>query len=105
MAGRLEWPGNASRVSLQPLTRRAQANVSIPPFADTDVPEMRRWSRTRVSIAIGLGNFACAASARLSPWIGYGGTLATVLMFLFLRSPPESEDKFIREARAHEPAA
>jgi hypothetical protein len=52
------------------------------------------------------GNFACAALAWASPWIGYGGALATVLVFLLLRSPPESEEKFIREARVQEiPAA
>jgi uncharacterized membrane protein len=73
-----------------------------------DHPEMRRWRRTRVTIAIAMviGNFACAALAWLSPWIGYGGALATVLLFLFVRSPPESEEMFVREARAQEaPAA
>jgi uncharacterized membrane protein len=67
-----------------------------------DVPEMRRWKRVRVAIAIAMviGNFACAALAWKSPWIGYGGALATVLVFLFLRSPPESEERFIREASA-----
>lgn len=73
-----------------------------------DHPEMRRWRRTRVSIAIAMviGNFACAVLAWLSPWIGYGGALATVLLFLFVRSPPESEEMFVREARAREvPAA
>jgi hypothetical protein len=53
-----------------------------------------------------IGNFACAALAWLSPWIGYGGALATVLLFLFVRSPPESEEMFVREARTREaPAA
>jgi len=72
-----------------------------------DVPEMRRWKQTRVAIAIALviGNFTCAALAWLSPWIGYAGALATVLVFLLLRSPPESEEKFVREGRAHEIAA
>jgi uncharacterized membrane protein len=69
-----------------------------------DHPEMRRWRRTRVTIAIAMviGNFACSVLAWLSPWIGYGGALATVLLFLFVRSPPESEEMFIREARAHD---
>jgi hypothetical protein len=49
-----------------------------------------------------VGNFACAALAWVSPWIGYGGALGTVLVFLLLRSPPESEEKFIRESRARE---
>ena len=72
-----------------------------------DVPEMRRWKQTRVAIAIALviGNFACAALAWVSPWIGYAGALATVLVFLLLRSPPESEEKFMREGRAQEIAA
>lgn len=69
-----------------------------------DVPEMRRWKRNRVAIAVAMvtGNFACAALAWVSPWIGYGGALATILVFLFLRSPPESEEKFIHEARTRE---
>jgi len=69
-----------------------------------DVPEMRRWKQVRVTIAVAMvaGNFACAALAWLSPWIGYGGALATVLVFLLLRSPPESEEKFIRASRAQE---
>jgi uncharacterized membrane protein len=73
-----------------------------------DVPEMRRWKQVRVAIAVAMvtGNFACAALAWVSPWIGYGGALATVLVFLLLRSPPESEEKFIRETRDQEmPAA
>jgi len=69
-----------------------------------DVPEMRRWKQVRVAIAVAMvaGNFACAALAWTSPWVGYGGALATVLVFLLLRSPPESEEKFIRETRAQE---
>lgn len=35
----------------------------------------------------------------MSPWIGYGGALATVLVFLLLRSPPEAEDEFIRDVK------
>jgi uncharacterized membrane protein len=69
-----------------------------------DVPEMRRWKQARVAIAVAMvaGNFSCAALAWVSPWIGYGGALATVLVFMLLRSPPESEERFIRELRAHE---
>lgn len=69
-----------------------------------DVPEMRRWKQVRFAIAVAMvaGNFACAVLAWLSPWIGYGGALATVLVFLLLRSPPESEEGFIREARSRE---
>jgi uncharacterized membrane protein len=65
-----------------------------------DVPEMREWRRTRVRIAVAMvvGNFACAVLAWLSPWWGYAGGLATVLLFLSLQSPPEAEAKFIREA-------
>jgi uncharacterized membrane protein len=67
-----------------------------------DVPEMRRWRQVRIAIAVSMiiGNFACAALAWVSPWIGYGGALATVLVFMLLRSPPESEEQYIREARA-----
>jgi uncharacterized membrane protein len=68
-----------------------------------DVPEMRRWKQVRVTIAVGMvvGNFACALLAWVSPWVGYGGALATVLVFLLLRSPPESEQMF-REAMARQ---
>jgi len=69
-----------------------------------DHAEMRRWRIVRLTVAIAMvvGNFACAALAWSSPWFGYAGALATVLVFLLLRSPPESEERFIREARAHE---
>ena len=72
-----------------------------------DVPEMRRWRRIRVTIALAMiaGNFLCAVLAWSSPWFGYAGGLATILLFLLLRSPPESEEKFIREVRSHEPPA
>jgi len=68
-----------------------------------DVPEMRRWKQVRVTLAVAMvaGNFACAALAWVSPWIGYGGALATVLLFLLVRSPPESEEQF-RQGSAHE---
>jgi hypothetical protein len=49
-----------------------------------------------------VGNFACSALAWFSPWIGYAGVVGTVLVFLLLRSPPESEAKFLREAQARE---
>ena len=69
-----------------------------------DVPEMRRWRVVRITIAVAMvvGNFVCAALAWYSPWFGYAGALGTVLIFVLLRSPPESEDKFVHEARAHE---
>ena len=69
-----------------------------------DVAEMRRWRKERIAIAFAMvaGNLLCAILAWFSPWFGYAGALATVLLFLFLRSPPESEEKFIREAKAHE---
>lgn len=69
---------------------------------------MPRWKQVRFAIALGMiaGNFLCAFLAWFSPWFGYAGAIATVLLFLLLRSPPESEDKYIREAKAHEvPAA
>ena len=68
-----------------------------------DVAEMRRWKQVRVAIAFAMvaGNFICAVLAWFSPWFGYAGALATVLLFLLLRSPPESEEWFIREARPH----
>ena len=67
-----------------------------------DLAEMRRWKQVRVSIAWAMiaGNFLCAVLAWTSPWFGYAGAVATALLFLLLRSPPESEEKFIREARA-----
>ena len=65
-----------------------------------DVPEMRRWRQVRLTIAVAMivGNFACAALAWTSAWIGYGGAIATVVVFLLLPSPPESEEKFVRAA-------
>lgn len=49
-----------------------------------DLPEMRRWKQGRVAIAAAMviGNFMCAALAWRSPWIGYGGAVATVIVFL-----------------------
>lgn len=72
-----------------------------------DLAEMRRWKARRLVIAVAIvaGNFLCAALAWSSPWFGYAGALATVLLFLLLRSPPESEEKFIREARANATSA
>jgi uncharacterized membrane protein len=69
-----------------------------------DLPEMRHWRQVRIAIASVMvaANFFCAVLAWFSPWFGYAGALATVLMFLFLRSPPESEEKFIRLARLRE---
>jgi uncharacterized membrane protein len=66
-----------------------------------DVPEMRQWKRTRVAIACAMvaGNFLCAALAWLSPWFGYAGGLATMLLFVLLRSPPEAEEMFTSDAR------
>lgn len=66
-----------------------------------DLPEMRHWKRVRVTIAVTMaaGNFLCAALAWFSPWFGYAGAIATVLMFLILRSPPESEEEFLRHGR------
>ena len=68
-----------------------------------DIPGMRRWKQVRIAIAVAMvaGNFACAVLAWFSPWIGYGGVVATVLVFLLLRSPPESEQKF-REVAVRE---
>ena len=65
-----------------------------------DVPEMRRWRQVRLAIAwaVVAGNFLCAVLAWLSPWVGYGGALTTILVFLLLRSPPESEDHYRRQA-------
>ncbi len=65
-----------------------------------DVAEMRRWRKARVAIALAMiaANFLAAAMAWISPWLGYAGPLATMLLLIFLRSPPESEEKFIREA-------
>jgi uncharacterized membrane protein len=66
-----------------------------------DVAEMRRWKQARLALALAMvaGNFLCAVLAWFSPWFGYAGAVATVLLFLLVRSPPESEEKFIREAR------
>jgi uncharacterized membrane protein len=61
-----------------------------------DVPEMRRWRRTRIVIAsfVVVINLACAVLAWASPWIGYLGALALVFIFVVLRSPPAAEDRF-----------
>ena len=66
-----------------------------------DVAEMRRWKQVRLALALAMvaGNFLCAVLAWFSPWFGYAGAVATVLLFLLVRSPPESEEKVIREAR------
>ena len=63
-----------------------------------DRPEMQRWRRRRQAIAFGIvaGNFLCAVLAWRSPWFGYAGALASVLLFLLLRSPPEAEEDFVR---------
>lgn len=68
-----------------------------------DIAEMRRWKQVRLAIAFAmiLANFSCAALSWFSPWFGYAGALATVLMFLLLRSPPESEDEFVRGRRSY----
>jgi uncharacterized membrane protein len=62
-----------------------------------DVPEMRNWKRFRFAVAIAMviGNFLCAVLAWLAPWIGYAGAVSTVMVFLILRSPPESEQRFV----------
>ena len=67
-----------------------------------DHPEMRRWRRTRIIITFAFiaGNFLCAWLAWLSPWFGYAGALATALLFVTLRSPPESEERFVGGALA-----
>ena len=67
-----------------------------------DDVEMRHWKRTRVAVALAMvaGNFLCAVLAWFSRWFGYAGAVATVLVFLLLRSPPEAEERFIRDARA-----
>jgi uncharacterized membrane protein len=63
-----------------------------------DVPGMKRWKQTRIAIGLAMaaGDFTCAALAWWSPWFGYAGAMATVLLFLLLRSPPEAEQDFIR---------
>ena len=43
--------------------------------------------------------------AWLSPWFGYAGALATVLLFLLLRSPPEAEEDFIRRTSGQDDLA
>jgi hypothetical protein len=68
---------------------------------------MRRWRRARITIALAFvtGDFLCAAMAWLSPWFGYAGALATVLLFLLLRSPPEAEEDFIRRTSGQDDLA
>ncbi len=58
--------------------------------------------RVTIAFAMVAGNFLCSVLAWFSPWFGYAGALATVLLFLLLRSPPESEERFIRETRPQE---
>lgn len=69
-----------------------------------DRPEMQRWRRGRLVIAwcMVAGNFLCATLAWLSPWFGYAGAIGSVLLFLFLRSPPEVEADFARRISAQE---
>jgi uncharacterized membrane protein len=63
-----------------------------------DVAEMRAWRAKRIKIVsvIIAGNFLCAVLAWTSSWIGYAGALMTVTVFLALRSPAESEERFVR---------
>jgi uncharacterized membrane protein len=65
-----------------------------------DHESMRAWRRRRVSIAAGLilTDFACALLSWLTPWAGYAASLATVGVLLLLRSPPEEEERFERQA-------
>lgn len=67
-----------------------------------DMPEMQQWRRRRVVTIYAMiaGNFACAALAWLSPWIGYAAALTTVALYLTLRSPPEAVQDFVRQAKA-----
>ena len=69
-----------------------------------DMPEMQRWRRWRLILvyAMIVGNFACAALAWLSPWIGYAAAVTTVLLYLTLRSPPEAVQDFIGKAASAE---
>ena len=69
-----------------------------------DVAEMRRWRRIRIAIAWSMVamNFLCAFLAWTWPWLGYVGPLATVLLLVLLRSPPDAEDRFVRDAKANE---
>ncbi|HEY7806733.1 MAG TPA: TMEM175 family protein [Croceibacterium sp.] len=69
-----------------------------------DMPEMQRWRRRRLILvyAMIVGNFACAALAWLSPWIGYAAAVTTVLLYLTLRSPPEAVQDFIGKAASAE---
>ena len=72
-----------------------------------DLPEMRHWRRARITIALAFltGDFLCATLAWLSPWFGYAGALATVLLFLLLRSPPEAEEDYIGRTNARDDLA
>jgi len=65
-----------------------------------DNPSMRAWrtGRVRLAAAVSLGDLACAALAWESPWFGYAGALTTVVIVLALRSPPEVEQAFERQA-------
>lgn len=65
-----------------------------------DLPQMRRWMRVRRANAVAMivGNLACAALSWRMPWVGYAGAAITLLVILLLRSPAESEEKFIRGA-------
>ena len=68
-----------------------------------DVAEMRRWKQVRVAIAFAMvaGNFLCAVLGLVLAVVRLcrrSGDRAAVVL---LRSPPESEEKFIREARAY----
>ena len=57
---------------------------------------MQAWRRSRQRIAGSLiiWNLACAVLAWWWIWTGYAGPIATVVVFLVLRSPPEAERDF-----------
>jgi uncharacterized membrane protein len=69
-----------------------------------DLADMRKWKRVRVTIALMfiIGNLVCSALAWLSPWFGYAGALATALLFVLLRSPPEAREDFVHRANEQE---
>jgi hypothetical protein len=65
-----------------------------------DNPDMKAWRKGRIVIGLSfaLGNFAGAALSWITPWAGYVTSMATVVLLLVLRSPPDVEDRMRRKA-------
>jgi uncharacterized membrane protein len=77
------------------VTMRLSAHSSI----DAN-PDMKAWRRGRIVIGLSVaaGDFTGAALSWLTPWAGYAAALATVVLLIALPSPPDAEDRVLRNA-------